>query len=303
MLYFINNMTVDQLEAGRFVLEVFFVLCGVGVAIGVAIEKDRFDLGWKVLVASLGMEIVFTVLIFNSDEEVNRRQKTELAETRQKTEELRADNLALQQAMRPRHLAFNEYTLSSAAVTEAYERLKAFRGTVALIQPVPEFEARLFAKDMENTLNYLGWDARIVDGSVTHVSDLSFVDGVTIFYFPSADGAADKGSEIQTAMRQLALEQGDEQVDVAPIAMVANGQKGYPYLEPPIPGAVLIRIGVRQFSPAFLDIEKRALERDVAKEPRKSVSEGGRNESGTSAPKTPVFLQGIPVTPVAPRKQ
>jgi hypothetical protein len=263
----------------------------VGVAVGVAIEKDRFDLGWKVLVASLGLEIVFTVLIFNSDEEINRRQKSELAETQQKTEELRADNLALQQAMRPRHLAFHEYTLSSVAVTEAYEQLKAFRGTVALIQPVPDFEASVFARDIENTLNYLGWNARIVDGGVTHLPDLAFVDGVTIFLFPDTNGNAGKGAVLQKAIRVSAQEQGDE-VDVAPIVLVTNGQKGYPYLDPPSPGAVLIRVGIRQFSSAFLDIQKRALERDVVKGSQRA-SENSDHNARTSATKAPVFLHGI----------
>jgi hypothetical protein len=301
MFGYFHSSTIEQLDAARFFLEVLFVLCGVGVAFGVAIEKDRFDLGWKVLVASLGMEIVFTVLIFNSDEEINRRQKTELAETQQRTEELRADNLALQQAMRPRHLAFNEYTLSSKTVTEAYEQLKAFRGTVALIQPVPDFEASVFARDIENTLNYLGWSARIVDGGVTHLPDLAFVDGVTIFLFPDTNGSANKGAALQKAIRVSAQEQGDEEVDVAPVVLVANGQKGYPYLDPPVPGAVLIRIGVRQFSPAFLDIQNRALERDVVKGSQRA-SDSSDHNARTLATKPPVFLQGIPTAPGEPRK-
>lgn len=300
MFGYFHNATIEQIDAARFLLEVFFVLCGVGVAIGVAIEKDRFDLGWKVLVASLGMEIVFTVLIFNSDEEINRRQKSELAETQQRTEELRADNLALQQAMRPRHLAFNEYTLSSSAVTEAYDELKTFRGTVALIQPVPDFEASVFAKDIESTLNYLGWNARIVDGGVTHLLDLAFVDGVTVFLFPDTNGNGNKGAVLQKAIRVSAREQGDEEVDVAPIVLIANGQKGYPYLDPTIPGAVLIRVGVRQFSPAFLDIQKRALERNAVKGSQ-STSESSGHDARTSA-KPPVFLHGIPTAPGEPRK-
>lgn len=284
MLYFVKNISIEQIEAVRLVLEILFVFSGLGVAVGVMLEKERFDLGWKVLVASLGIEIVFTVLIFNFDSEVSRRQQYELAETRQKTEELRADNLALQQAMRPRHISFNEYTLSSPAITKAFDQLKALRGTVALIQPVPDFEARIFAQDIENTLNYLGWKARIVDASMTHLSDLSFADGVTIFAFPDANGSAKQGEEIQKALRELIQDQGDNDVDAAPILLVANGQKGYPYLDPSSPGAVLIRVGVRQFSSAFLDIQKRALG-DLMK----SSSE-------------PVLLKKIPTAPAEQQK-
>ncbi len=305
MLYFFKNLTIGQLESARLVLEVLFVLSGIGVAIGVALEKERFDIGWKVLVAALGIEIVFTVLIFNCDSEVSRRQEYELAETYQKTEELRADNLALQQAMRPRHISFNEYTLASAAVADAFERLKALRGTVALIQPVPDFEARLFAQDIENTLNYLGWNARIVDAGVTHLSDLSFVDGITIFTFPNASRPASNsnGAEVQAAMRALVQEDGEDDIDVAPIALVANGQKGYPYLDPPIPGAVLIRVGVRQFSPAFLAIQKRTLGGDWTKGSRPSASGKANGANGPPGGKEPVFLQPIPAAPAEQQDQ
>ena len=76
----IKNVTTEHLEAARLALEAMFVLSGMGVVIGVALERDRFDFGWKLLVSSLGVEIVFTVLIFMTDAEISRRQKAEIAE-------------------------------------------------------------------------------------------------------------------------------------------------------------------------------------------------------------------------------
>jgi len=76
----IKNVTTEHLEAARLALEAMFVLSGMGVVIGVALERDRFDFGWKLLVSSLGVEIVFTVLIFMTDAEISRRQKAEIVE-------------------------------------------------------------------------------------------------------------------------------------------------------------------------------------------------------------------------------
>jgi len=78
MFDFFKNPTIDQLESIKVALEVLFVISGIGVAVGVAIEKERFDPGWKLLVSSLALDVIFTGLIFAADARISQEQRSEI---------------------------------------------------------------------------------------------------------------------------------------------------------------------------------------------------------------------------------
>jgi hypothetical protein len=108
----LNSFTIDQLETGKHVLDVFFVFATGGVWLGVWLENEKFSksartLGWRILVLCLGAEVLFSVLIMQADTDIDRRQKDEI--------------VALETKLAPR-------SLSKSDLSEIAAHLKQFAG-------------------------------------------------------------------------------------------------------------------------------------------------------------------------------
>jgi hypothetical protein len=105
-----------------------------------------------------------------------------------RTEELRADNLALQKLMLPRRLGSlirisspDDPDLPPDAELQ-FSGIRAFSGIPVVIQVVPDFEAQMLARDMVMVLGAYGWRPQIVAEAATHVPFALISDGIQVTY-------------------------------------------------------------------------------------------------------------------------
>ena len=89
-----SSVSTENIEFAKLLLNLAFLGATVGVWIGVWLEGKRFteatqEIGWKVLVACLGIEATFGIALLQLDSEIGRRQKIEVANLTRLGEEAR----------------------------------------------------------------------------------------------------------------------------------------------------------------------------------------------------------------------
>lgn len=134
---------------------------------------------WWVLVASRKLQNIleeqFETLRLETAEANQRAEEARRAsaEADEKTEKLRAENLALQNILKPRQMGL---TAKNAG------QLTVFSGTPVLIQSVPDFEAMKLAFNMQWVLQQLGWKLpQSVETMQTGIGSMNINEGLRIY--------------------------------------------------------------------------------------------------------------------------
>ena len=192
---------------------------------------------------------------------VGETAKAEAAKANKRAEELRSDNIALQAGVRPRRFSFMGWTNNPERISKIYDALKPHAGTSVLIQVVPDLEAKIFANDIASVLTAAGWKPTFVTEKESHMPDLSFPEGLFIFTLSDGKSQTEAGTTLWTSMVDAFHEMGGQPFDGAPIHEIITVPKiGYPQFDPPTT-AVFVRVGLRQLSSQFLEIQRRELVR------------------------------------------
>jgi hypothetical protein len=135
----------------------------------------------------------------------------------------------------------------------------------------------MYAQDIVAVLTQCGWKPRLVTEKESHMSDTSFAQGVFIFTLSDGRSVTQAGTALWTAMVNASHEMGAQPFEGAPIHEILDKPKsGYPHFEPPIT-AVFVRVGLRQVSSQFLEMQRRDLLRQNEEwaDKLKSVVSGG----------------------------
>jgi hypothetical protein len=204
----------------------------------------------------------FSDLRISENELATSKANRRAAELEKEAASLEADNLSLQTSLRPRRLSFPGWTTNLEKAASITKELEKFRGTVAFIQVVPDFEARIFAQDVATVLANVGWKIEFVDEARSHLSETSFPEGVTLFTVSDGKSSTQAGTAFWTALTEAdALMSGTGTFGAYIFhKILEKPEPGFPYFDPPIT-AVLIRIGLKPFTSQFLDIQRRNIER------------------------------------------
>jgi len=248
---------------------------------------DTWILVFAVFVAvSLAAEAVVSVMHWQNENklrplraEQSRIHEEELARLNNETakltkaatdakieqETLEADNLALQTSLRPRRLSFVGWADDLGRVAAIKEGLRKFPGTVAFIQVVPDFEARTFANDIASVLNEVGWMPKFVTESDSHLSEMSFSEGLTIFTLWDGSPHEDAGTALWTAVTEAdVLMSGTGTFGASVYREIIDirepPKSGRPYFTPPT-SSVFVRVGLKPFTEKFLNMQRRQMER------------------------------------------
>ncbi len=121
------------------------------------------------------------------------RLHVEASNANKRTEELRADNNAIQEAIQPRRLGSLIAITSPDApdVPPAAEMqfggIRQYAGTTVLIQVVNDFEAQILANDVQSVTSAFGWNAKATSSSFTHIPTGMILEGVSIWYPTSSN--------------------------------------------------------------------------------------------------------------------
>jgi hypothetical protein len=141
-----------------------------------------------ILLASLLAGVLSTFIIVKASDvkeehwAEDRRQSNErIATLNNDTERLKADNLALQTVMLPRHVGLIGLDEKPPAI-KWFAGMEAFAGTEISIQFSSEPEARNLANEIAIVLTKFGWKARATDENTSHLSSTWLMDGVRVLY-------------------------------------------------------------------------------------------------------------------------
>jgi hypothetical protein len=188
------------------------------------------------------------------------------AELEKESASLEEDNLSLQISMRPRRLSFIGWADHPEKIADIYEPLKKFAGTTAFIQVVPDFEAGLFAQDVSQVLTSVGWKPQFVTEAQSHMPDLSFPEGTTLFTLTDGKSVTEAGTAFWSALNDAdVMMSGTGTFGAYTFHEILDKRKpGYPYFDPPLT-AVFIRVGVKPFTAQFVEIQRRNMERQDRK--------------------------------------
>lgn len=180
-------MDKSALESSLSTLDVWLIIFGVFVAIGVVGESVAGFLHWR---RSGQLQVVQTsenlaqrreIARLSTESESARASIAEAnaraAEAQRETERLKADNLKMQAGLRPRRIAM----LSGEARAEKFKEIAEYAGTVALIQAVPgDFEVATLARDISIALRDFDWKPRILNENDWLVSPGEIMEGVSV---------------------------------------------------------------------------------------------------------------------------
>jgi hypothetical protein len=170
-----------------------------GEIIGLTIPKERGRLE-KIWSALATLVIVIGVWVEHSADNrisaLSEQQKIaadkELAAANERIENLRAGNLALENALRQRRILGTTVTAETAEKYNTLVRnVRRFAGTKALVQVVSDVEAKVLANDLFALLRGLKWDAKYTDEKETNRPEHMIPEGVEIHAPPSMKDAAD----------------------------------------------------------------------------------------------------------------
>jgi len=174
------------------------------------------------------------------------------------TEKLRAENLALQTVLLPRHvglIGFNEEPRAKVF----FAGLEKFTGTEISIQVVPgDLEAQNLANEIAIVLQRFGWKPQMIDDNRSHFRSVRISEGVDVLYPIGKSWTAeephqpwfvwhDAAEALSNALTKAGLAVGDRNVSVAGFT---NEQRPdlpvglTPYFDPPLTG-VYLTVGSR----------------------------------------------------------
>ena len=193
-------------------------------------------------------------------EAAQARKQTALIE--KETSALEADNLALQASLRPRRLSFIGWTDHPEREAASNEELKKFAGTIAFIQAVPDFEAQMFSRDIASILEQAGWKPQFVNETQSHMSEMSFPEGVSLFTLSDGKAQTEAGTALWLALTEaeVAMNGTGTFGSYAHHEIIDERKPGYPYFEPPVT-AIFVRVGVKPLTQQFIEIQRRNMER------------------------------------------
>jgi hypothetical protein len=104
-----------------------------------------------------------------------------IAELNNETERLKADNLALQTVLLPRHAGLIGLDRPPPA-QEWFAGLEAFAGTEILIQVARDAEAQNLANEIAIILTKFGWKPQFIDEKRSYLDSSRIMDGVNVSY-------------------------------------------------------------------------------------------------------------------------
>jgi hypothetical protein len=173
------------------------------------------------------------------------------------TERLRADNLALQTVLLPRHVGLIGFDGPPKA-QEWFASFQVFAGTDALIQVAPDAEAQNLANEIAIVLSKFGWNPQFIDERRSHVS-LTLVEGVSVMS-PDATRPwrendpeepftrlANAGQALARALTAAGLGVGSFPVSHTFLPIYPDRPPMIPWFDPPLT-AVLVQVGARPVS-------------------------------------------------------
>jgi hypothetical protein len=101
-------------------------------------------------------------------------------EAGERTEQLRSVNVRMQAALKPRRLVFGSRNDDGPIRTARFNEVGKYAGMVALIQVVPDFEARTLAGDIVKRLTDAGWRVFFTDEAASHIPSGLIWEGVRV---------------------------------------------------------------------------------------------------------------------------
>jgi hypothetical protein len=182
--------------------------------------------GWWKIVAAIGAnllifggvwgELWFAKRAREADDSRVAQANKQAAEAQRETEQIRAENLAMQAGLRPRRIP----TGASKPTAEQFPEVAKYAGTTALIQSVPrDFEAQTLAEDIFLVLSDLGWKPTILSAESDWLVDPRMIgEGIRVTtvekggpvggtsYSP-ANSDAGRAAEALVAMLETCLSQ------------------------------------------------------------------------------------------------
>ncbi|CCD93792.1 hypothetical protein BRAO375_280009 [Bradyrhizobium sp. ORS 375] len=141
----------------------------------------------------------------------------DIALANQKAEQLRADNLVLEQSIRPRRWygPFAASVRGGATATELFaigdinSRLSTYAKTPVLIQFVPDLEARKLALQIARGLAAVGWEPQMMSPARSGIIDESIPDGVEVWTNPQMDSSWHAAQALEESLEAEGI-QGDD---------------------------------------------------------------------------------------------
>ncbi len=255
-------------------------------ASALASAQHRLELIWQAKSAAAGLIIVCVVIQFVGDwfakryqQTVDRNQaiemqslKTRSLEAEAKTaaaglriEQLKADNLAFERLLAPRHWLNPGIRGATSierllAASQIWDQLAKHPGTRTLIQAVPDFEAQRLAAEITFGLTQLGWKPQNLDVNTSKITPLNIPEGVEVWTGPKESSSGWEAGEDLTA---ALTDQGITAYNAnASLHRVDDG-RAHPWefwVSVP-PGSVVLLIGVK---PATYEMMQRQTEHEHA---------------------------------------
>lgn len=140
---------------------------------------------WTLLAALvLGVMATYAIVVSgNIKEDKLKRDLADAAkaaaEANNRAEILKAHNLSLESTLMPRHVKFDP-SFNTQEGAFFLSELKKYRGTNAVIQAIPDFEARTLGREIDLVLRRAGWHVQLVAEKETHFSPDSILIGVGV---------------------------------------------------------------------------------------------------------------------------
>jgi len=156
------DLLLSGIERGALI---FAIIVGIGVA-GEAIYS--FRAWWN------------NRKLHTIQESIDHFRQAEIARLTNEGEALKRDTLKTQLAVLPRIFSVDESEHGKKLREERLAEVKKYAGTVALIQPVPDFEAYQLAFHMAAGLRSAGWNVSLIDEAQSHISPGLFWSGVRV---------------------------------------------------------------------------------------------------------------------------
>lgn len=225
------------------------------------------DLANLILIMSLVAGVIATFVIVQTGNikeafwDKDRDQSREkVAKLNNETERLKADNLALQTAMLPRHIGIIGFNGPPKA-QEWFAGIESFAATEIFIQVVADPEAQNLANEIAIALSTLGgWKPQFIDEKRSHVPASAIRDGVNISHPTGKPWTAEEPSQpwfvwsraaetLADSLTKAGLGVGQYRVSRGGFANerpdpIFGSSALSPYFDPPISG-VYIQVGSR----------------------------------------------------------
>lgn len=192
--------------------------------------------------------------------------QAEAAKANERAEELRKQNLELEKQIEPRILPAL-FSVGNERITEGIDR---FPDTPILIQSVPEYESKRFARSIAGALKEFGWKAQLVTKHETNISPFAIEDGVYMFTtgrpFDPEDTAEGRawaaGAALSRYMEYFGFENTHWPIATHEGQLTAPLQMSYPA------ETVVVLVGAKRISRKLMDVMIERLRQEIADKKR-----------------------------------